>query len=122
MVLALLDAGEKIVVLDDLSTGFRWAVPAEAKLIIGDVGDTKVVDNICTTYQIDAIAHFAAKIVVPESIVDPLRYYHTNTAKARNLLACAVREKSNILSFPRPRRFMASPRSPRSTKPFRLPR
>lgn len=99
MVLALLDAGEKVVVLDDLSTGFRWAVPNAAKLIIGDVGDTKLVDNICTTYQIDAIAHFAAKIVVPESIGDPLRYYLNNSAKARNLLECAVRGKIKHFIF-----------------------
>ncbi len=99
MVLALLDAGEKVVVLDDLSTGFRWSVPNAAKLIIGDVGDTKLVDNICTKYQIDAIAHFAAKIVVPESIGDPLRYYLNNSAKARNLLECAVRGKIGHFIF-----------------------
>src|SRR6202035_3463979 len=99
MVLALLDAGEKAVVLDDLSTGFRWAVPNAAKLIIGDVGDTKFVDKICTTYQIDAIAHFAAKIVVPESIGDPLCYYHNNATKARTLIECAVRGKIKHFVF-----------------------
>ena len=67
MVLALLDAGEKIVILDDLSTGFRWAVPKAAKLIVGDVGDAALVDAILAEHKIDAIAHFAAKIVVPES-------------------------------------------------------
>jgi UDP-glucose 4-epimerase len=122
MVLALADAGEKIVVLDDLSTGFRAAVSPPAKLIVGDVGDAALVERILAEHKIDAIAHFAAKIVVPESIGDPLRYYLNNTAKARTLMECAVRETSNILSFPRLRRFMASPPSLRSMKPFRLPR
>ncbi len=71
MVLALLDAGEKVVVLDDLSTGFRAAVKPPAKLIVGDVGDVALVDDILASREIDAIAHFAAKIVVPESIGDP---------------------------------------------------
>ena len=66
MVLALLDAGETVVVLDDLSTGFRLAVQPPAKLIVGDFGDAVLVDEILDRYEIDAIAHFAAKIVVPE--------------------------------------------------------
>src|ERR1700730_13458443 len=89
MVLALLDAGEKVIVLDDLSTGFRWAVPNEAELIVGDVGDTALVDDILAKHKIDAIAHFAAKIMVPESVADPLGYYLNNTAKARTPLPCA---------------------------------
>ncbi|MGH9810904.1 MAG: UDP-glucose 4-epimerase GalE, partial [Terriglobia bacterium] len=99
MVLALLDAGEKIVVLDDLSTGFRWAVPEAAKLIVGDVGDAALLDAILAEYRIDAIAHFAAKIVVPESVADPLGYYLNNTAKARTLLECAVRGKIKHFIF-----------------------
>jgi UDP-glucose 4-epimerase len=99
MVLALLDAGEKIVVLDDLSTGFRWAVPEAAKLIVGNVGDAALVDDILDRYEIDAIAHFAAKIVVPESIGDPLRYYHSNATKARTLIDCAVRGKIKHFIF-----------------------
>jgi UDP-glucose 4-epimerase len=99
MVLALLDAGEKVVVLDDLSTGFRWAVPAAAKLIAGDVGDATLVDDILARHKIDAIAHFAAKIVVPESVADPLGYYLNNTAKARTLLECAVRGKIKHFIF-----------------------
>src|SRR6516165_7023886 len=91
MVLALLDAGEKVVVLDNLSTGFRWAVPEEVPLVIGDFGDTALVDQIFADHQIDGIAHFAAKIVVPESVADPLTYYLNNTAKARNLIESAVR-------------------------------
>src|ERR1700720_808922 len=88
MVLALLEAGKKVVVLDDLSTGFRAAVKHPAKLIVGDVGDGALVDGILAAHKIDAIAHFAAKIVVPESIGDPLRYYHDNATKARTLIDC----------------------------------
>jgi UDP-glucose 4-epimerase len=91
MVLALLDAGEKVVVLDDLSTGFRWAVPESVPLVIGDFGDQDLVAKTVQTHEIDAVAHFAAKIVVPESVADPLTYYLNNTAKARNLLECLVR-------------------------------
>ncbi len=91
MVLELLDAGEKVVVLDDLSTGFAWAVPEGVPLVVGDFGDQAVVDAVLRQHQIDAVAHFAAKIVVPESVSDPLLYYLNNTAKARNLLECVVR-------------------------------
>jgi UDP-glucose 4-epimerase len=98
MVLALLEAGEKIVALDDLSTGFRWAVKPPGKLIVGDVG---LVDRIISEYRVDAIAHFAAKIVMPESVTDPLAYYLNNTAKARSLLEIAVRGKIKHFIFPR---------------------
>lgn len=99
MVLALLDAGEKAIVLDDLSTGFRSAVWPPAKLIVGDFGDMALVETIFREHKIDAIAHFAAKIVVPESVADPLRYYLNNTTKARNLLECAVRHKIKHFIF-----------------------
>lgn len=99
MVLALLDAGEKVVVLDDLSTGLRFAVPPEAELIVGDFGDMALVDRIFAEHEIDAIAHFAAKIVVPESVANPLLYYLNNTAKARNLLECAARHKLKHFIF-----------------------
>jgi UDP-glucose 4-epimerase len=90
MVLALLDAGESVVVLDNLTTGFRWAVPKEAELVVGDFGDQSLVARLLAEKNIEAIAHFAAKIVVPESVADPLGYYLNNTAKARNLIECAV--------------------------------
>ena len=66
MALGLLDAGETVVVLDNLSTGFAWSVPEGAKLIVGDMGDTELVGRLIKEHAIDAIAHFAAKIVVPE--------------------------------------------------------
>jgi UDP-glucose 4-epimerase len=99
MVLAFLDAGENVVVLDDLSTGFREAVKHPAKLIVGDVSDAALVDDIVGRYEIDAIAHFAAKIVVPESIADPLRYYRDNATNARTLIDCAVRAKIKHFIF-----------------------
>ena len=90
MVLALLDAGERVVVLDNLSTGFRWAVPPSAPLIVGDVGDEGLLRTILRRHAIEAILHFAGSIVVPESIADPLGYYHNNTVKSRALIAAAV--------------------------------
>ena len=90
MNLGLLDAGETVVVLDNLSTGFAWAVPETATLIVGDFGDVELVSRLIREHEIDAIAHFAAKIVVPESVGDPIGYYLNNTAKALNLIQCAV--------------------------------
>jgi UDP-glucose 4-epimerase len=90
MVFELLDAGESVVVLDNLSTGFRWAVPEGAKLVVGDFGDQALVADIIGKNAVNAIIHFAAKIVVPDSVTDPLGYYENNTAKARSLLQCAV--------------------------------
>ena len=91
MVLALLDAGEGVVVVDDLSTGFRSAVPEGVTLVLGDFGDGALVERTIAEHGVNAIAHFAAKIVVPESVADPLGYYLNNTAKARNLIESAVR-------------------------------
>ncbi len=93
MVLALLDAGQTPVVLDNLSTGFRWTVPEGVAFYEGDMGDGDLVDRICAETSIDAIIHFAAKIVVPESVSDPLGYYLNNTVKARALIESAVRNK-----------------------------
>ena len=90
MVLALQDAGEGVVVLDNLTTGFRDAVPGEVTFVQGDFGDEALVSGLIASHGIDAIVHFAAKIVVPDSVSDPLGYYLNNTAKARSLIACAV--------------------------------
>jgi UDP-glucose 4-epimerase len=86
----LIDAGEEVVVLDNLSTGRRVAVPAKAEFVEGDFGDEALVRDLLRSRKIEAIIHFAAKIVVPESVSDPLGYYKNNTAAARALLACAV--------------------------------
>jgi UDP-glucose 4-epimerase len=93
MVLELLDAGEDVIVLDNLSTGFRWAVPDGAKFVEGDVGDQDLVSGLLRSNSIDAILHFAGSIVVPESIADPLGYYRNNTGNSRSLIACAVEVK-----------------------------
>jgi UDP-glucose 4-epimerase len=90
MVLALLDAGQRPVVLDNLSTGLRWSVPDGVPLVVGDVGDHELVLQTLKAHRIDAIVHFAAKLVVPESMTDPLGYYLNNTVKSRSLLAAAV--------------------------------
>src|SRR5215218_6753062 len=91
MVLALLDAGEEVVVVDNLSTGFDWGLPPEARLIVGDMGDQDLVGRVIRAHRIDAIAHFAAKILVPESVADPLGYYLNNTVKSRSLIETAVK-------------------------------
>jgi UDP-glucose 4-epimerase len=90
MVLALVGACESVVVLDDLSTGFKEAVHPKARFVIGDVADEKLVASLIKEYKIDAVIHFAAKIVVPESVTDPLGYYLANTVKTRALLAAVV--------------------------------
>ena len=90
MVLALTDAREEVVVLDNLSTGFPWAIAPGAKLIEGDIGDEALVGRIIKDHKIEAIVHFAGSIVVPDSVTDPLGYYLNNTVKSRALLAAAV--------------------------------
>jgi len=90
MVLGLIDAGETVVVLDNLSTGFAWAVPEGATLVVGDTGDAGLVTRLIKDNAVDAIAHFAAKIVVPESVRDPLGYYLNNVSNARSLIEAAV--------------------------------
>jgi UDP-glucose 4-epimerase len=90
MVLELADAGEKVVILDDLSTGFRSTVPPEATMVVGDAGDQDLVSRLIDEHDIESILHFAAKIVVPESVADPLTYYLNNTVKSRALIETAV--------------------------------
>jgi UDP-glucose 4-epimerase len=93
MVLALLDAGEDVVVLDNLSTGLRWAVPAKEKFVTGDAGNRDLLLRLFLTHRIDAVIHFAGSVVVPESLADPLRYYGNNTCKSRTLIAASVEAK-----------------------------
>lgn len=90
MVLDLCDAGEPVVVLDNLSSGFAWAVPENVPLTVGDAGDQKLVMQVIADHKVDAIIHFAGSIVVPESVRDPLGYYQNNTVATRSLIACAV--------------------------------
>jgi UDP-glucose 4-epimerase len=90
MVLELVDAGETVVVLDNLSTGFRWAVADRAALVVGDSGDQALVSRLIRQHRIEAIIHFAASVVVPDSVSDPLGYYLNNTANTRALIECAI--------------------------------
>jgi len=97
MVLALTDAGENVVVLDNLTTGFAWAVAPQAKLVKGDIADEALVERLIKENKIDAIVHFAGSIVVPDSVSDPLGYYNNNTVKSRALMAAAV--KAGVKNF-----------------------
>jgi len=90
-VLALVDAGWPVAVIDNLSTGFSWALPKDVPLHIGDIEDSALLARIIEGQGIGAIMHFAGSVVVPESVSDPLKYYHNNTAKTRALLEAAVK-------------------------------
>lgn len=89
-VLALADAGWPVVVIDNLVTGFRWAVDARATFVEGDIGDQALVEKVLTEHNIGAILHFAGSVVVPESVENPLKYYRNNTANSRSLIESAV--------------------------------
>ncbi|MGN6490017.1 MAG: UDP-glucose 4-epimerase GalE [Devosia sp.] len=91
MVLRLCDAGEAVVVLDNLTTGFDWAIDHRARFVTGNAGDMELVGRLLAEHRIDAIVHFAGSIVVPESVADPLKYYANNTATSRNLIEAAVK-------------------------------
>ena len=97
MVLALTDAGHEVVVLDNLSTGFTWAIAPQAKLVEGDIGDEALVGKIIADHKIEAVVHFAGSIVVPDSVADPLGYYLNNTVKSRALMAAVV--KAGVRKF-----------------------
>lgn len=94
-VLALLDAGWKVAVVDNLTTGFRFAVPDEVPLYEGDIEDGALLARIFAEQNMGdgggAIMHFAGSIIVPESVENPLKYYHNNTAKSRALIEAAVK-------------------------------
>ncbi len=90
-VLALRDAGWPVVVIDNLVTGFRFAVPEDVPFVEGDIEDQPLVEAILREHDIKAIMHFAGSVVVPESVENPLKYYHNNSAKTRSLIESAVR-------------------------------
>jgi UDP-glucose 4-epimerase len=91
MVLALKEAGKRVVVLDNLSTGFKWAAPEGVPYCRGETGDQALVGCIIVERGVEAIIHFAASIAVPESVVGPLDYYRNNTASSRTLIECRVK-------------------------------
>jgi UDP-glucose 4-epimerase len=90
-VLALLDSGWPVVVIDNLSTGFEWAVPREAVFARGDIADQALVADLIEKHRIGSVMHFAGSVIVPESVADPLKYYENNTVKSRALIEAAVR-------------------------------
>lgn len=89
-VLAFREAGRDVVVVDNLSTGLRAAVPDGVPFVVGDVGDQSCVTDVIQRYGIGAVVHFAGSIVVPESVADPLEYYRNNTASSRTLIQACV--------------------------------
>ena len=91
MVLALVEAGESVVVIDNLSTGFSAFLPEGVPLFIGDAGDENLVEGVIEQHHVESIIHFAGSVVVPDSMRDPLGYYRNNTFTTRSLLNAAVK-------------------------------
>ena len=91
-VLALLDAGHEVVVVDNLVTGFAWAVDPRAAFVEANVADERAMRSAIRNHRVRAILHFAGSVVVPESVSDPLKYYRNNTAASRSLIESAVLE------------------------------
>lgn len=89
-VLALKDSGHSPVVIDNLVTGFRWAIPDDVPFVAGNIADEELVAATLRDHGIDAIMHFAGSIIVPESVENPLKYYRNNTAASRSLIESAV--------------------------------
>ena len=111
-VLALLDAGWPVAVIDNLATGFRFAVPKGVPFYQGDIEDAALLARIFAEQGTQAMMHFAGSMVVPESVENPLKYYHNNTAKSRALIEAAVqRRRARTSSSARPPRLTASPKS-----------
>jgi UDP-glucose 4-epimerase len=90
MVLALLDAGHQPVILDDFSTGHDRLVPGNVPVVRGNVGDRAVTEQLFAEHAFDAVAHFAASIIVPESVTNPIKYYLNNTLSTARLISACV--------------------------------
>lgn len=99
MTYALIDRGERVVVLDNLSTGVRSLVSEHAVFVQGDVGDQATVGQIIRDHNIDSVIHFAGSVVVPESVSEPLRYYANNTVASRSLIEACVKENVKYFLF-----------------------
>jgi UDP-glucose 4-epimerase len=94
----LAQAGHDIVVFDNLSTGYRWAVTA-GELVVGDLADESAVNDLFSEHRFEAVLHFAANIVVPESVANPLKYYSNNTRNTLNLLKAIERHQVPYVVF-----------------------
>jgi UDP-glucose 4-epimerase len=92
------EAGERVVVLDNLTKGFKQAVTA-GELVVGDVGDYPLVSRLLAEHQVDTVMHFAAHTVVPESVALPLKYYGNNTCATRSLLQACIENRVKHFVF-----------------------
>ena len=99
MVQALAEAGESVVVIDNLSTGFSAFLPEGVPLFIGDAADENLVERVISAHGVESIIHFAGSVVVPDSMRDPLAYYRNNTMTTRSLLNVAVKCGVNRFIF-----------------------
>jgi len=99
MVHALVEAGESVVVIDNLSTGFSQFLPKGVPLLVGDAADESLVEGAIATHGVESIVHFAGSVVVPDSMRDPLAYYRNNTMTTRSLLTAAVKCGVNRFIF-----------------------
>lgn len=97
--LQLIESGHNVVVLDNLYSGHRWAVPADAEFYQGDIADPKIVQDVLARHHIEAVVHFAGHIVVPESVANPLKYYRNNVAGSLNLIQCCMATGVNQFVF-----------------------
>src|SRR6201985_336176 len=88
---ALVEAGENVVVIDNLSTGFSAFLPEGVPLFIGDAADENLVEGVIAQHNVESIVHFAGSVVVPDSMRDPLGYYRNNTMTTQGLLKAAIR-------------------------------
>ncbi|MGB1836540.1 MAG: UDP-glucose 4-epimerase GalE [Marinobacter adhaerens] len=91
-------AGHDIVVFDNLSTGYRWAVTA-GELVVGDLADEAAIEDLFSRHRFEAVLHFAANIVVPESVANPLKYYSNNTRNTLNLLKAVEKHEVPYMVF-----------------------
>jgi UDP-glucose 4-epimerase len=98
VLLQLQARGERVVVIDNLYTGFRQAVRT-SPLVVGDIGDRALVAQVLREHDVDTVMHFAANTIVPESVSDPLKYYGNNTAATRNLLEACMQHGVHQLVF-----------------------
>ena len=96
---ALAEAGENVVVVDNLTTGFSAFVPEGVPLFIGDAADENLVEGVIAAHGVESIIHFAGSVVVPDSMRDPLAYYRNNTMTTRSLLNAAVKCGINRFIF-----------------------
>ena len=97
VVYALLEAGEDVVIVDNLVTGVRENLPEDIPFVLADVGDETAVGQAMKDHNVRAVMHFAGSIVVPESVINPIKYYKNNTAQTLSLLAACA--ENNVERF-----------------------